>query len=104
LSTYGSNGTRWALWIMSFWLNITTFILAYGSSSQLTAIYLAIRGTRDESWFSSRIWGYKLKPDSSRLLGVRVSVEVQEGNQEDALVDPHYTKLPETGIRALRVV
>src|SRR2546421_11147009 len=83
LSTYGSNGTLWALWIMIFWLNITTFILAYGSSSQLTAIYLAIRGTRDESWFSSRIWGYKLKPDSSRLLGVRVSVEVQEGNKED---------------------
>src|SRR3989442_3363956 len=77
LSTYGLNGTLWALWIMIFWLNTTTFLLAYGSSSQLTAIYLALRGTRDESGFSSRIWGHNSKPDS--LLGVRVSVEVQEG-------------------------
>ena len=64
LSTYGLNGTLWGLWITLFWLNITTFILAAGVNNRVTAIYLALRGIRDESRFSQDLKSAIEKKDS----------------------------------------
>jgi hypothetical protein len=51
-----SGNVLWGLWISIFWLNITVLILAFGANNRLTAIYLALRGTRDESRLSLEPW------------------------------------------------
>ncbi len=56
-----SGNVLWGLWISIFWLNITVFILAFGANNRLTAIYLALRGTRDESKLSLEPWVKELR-------------------------------------------
>src|SRR6267378_1077083 len=51
-ATGNPQNVLWGLWISIFWLNITVFVLAIGANNQLTAIYWALRGTKDESTFS----------------------------------------------------
>jgi len=54
-STYGLIGTLWGLWIIIFWMNATLIILAFGAEAQNTAVFLALRGTRDESQFTEKV-------------------------------------------------
>jgi len=56
-----SGNVLWGLWISIFWLNVTVFILAFGANNRLTAIYLALRGTRDESTLSLEPWVKELR-------------------------------------------
>jgi uncharacterized sodium:solute symporter family permease YidK len=56
-----SGNVLWGLWISIFWLNITVFVLAFGANNRLTAIYLALRGTRDESRLSDEPWVKELR-------------------------------------------
>jgi hypothetical protein len=54
-ATGNPQNVLWGLWISIFWLNITVFVLAIGANNQLTAIYWALRGTKDESTFSLKV-------------------------------------------------
>jgi hypothetical protein len=61
LFAQASGNVLWGLWISIFWLNTTVFVLAFGANNRLTAIYLALRGTRDESTLSLEPWVKELK-------------------------------------------
>jgi hypothetical protein len=61
-----SGNVLWGLWISIFWLNITVCILAFGANNRLTAIYLALRGTRDESKLSLEPWVEKLRDQGKK--------------------------------------
>ena len=55
LSVSGLNGTLWGLWISIVWLNIAMVVFTFGAQSQNEAVYLALRGTRDDSQFTEKI-------------------------------------------------
>ena len=76
LSTYGLNGTLWGLWISILWLNITIVVFAFGAQNQNTAVYLALRGTRDESQFTEKVLK---RIDQYKRLGL-----IEDHKEEDA--------------------